>query len=99
VHPAPGEWSVKEVIGHLCDIERVFAYRALRFARADTTALPGFDYDEYLRVADFNTRTLPDLLDEFAAQRRANVLCFQPLTEAEMVRGGWLAITHSACVR
>jgi len=86
--PAPGEWSVKEVIGHLCDSERVFAYRAMRIARSDATPLPGFEQDDYVQATDFNRRTLSDLLDEFASQRRANVLCFQPLTDTETARRG-----------
>lgn len=86
--PAPGEWSIKEVVGHVCDTERVFAYRALRVVRGDTTPLAGFDQDDYVRATDFNARTLSDLIDEFEAQRRANVICFQPLTEAETVRRG-----------
>ncbi len=86
--PAPGEWSIKEVVGHLCDSERVFAYRAMRIARNDTTPLPGFQQDDYVRATDFNGRSLPDLLDEFTSQRRANVQCFQPLSEAETIRRG-----------
>lgn len=86
--PAPGEWSVKEVLGHICDAERVFAYRALRFARGDSTPLPGFEQDDYVRATDFNARTLPDLIEEFTFHRRANVVCFKPLTEAELMRRG-----------
>jgi hypothetical protein len=88
VRPAPGEWSVKEVIGHVCDTERVFSYRAMRIARSDIIPLAGFEQDEYVRATDFNARTLPDLIEEFEAQRRANVLCFKPLTEAETARRG-----------
>src|SRR5664279_449021 len=88
VRPAPGEWSIKEVIGHVCDTERVFAYRAMRIARGDSTPLAGFNQDDYVRATDFNARSLPSLIDEFAAQRSANVLCFQALTEAETVRRG-----------
>jgi uncharacterized damage-inducible protein DinB len=88
VRPAPGEWSVKEVVGHICDAERIFAYRALRVARADATPLPGFEQDDYVRATSFNARTLPDLIEEFALQRRSNVLCFQPLTDAELARRG-----------
>jgi hypothetical protein len=87
-HPAPGEWSIKEVIGHINDAERIFAYRTLRVARADETPLPGFDQDPYVTATNFNARTLSDLLDEFAAQRHSNVLCFQPLTDAELARRG-----------
>lgn len=86
--PAPGEWSVKEVVGHLCDTERIFGYRALRIARGDTTPLPGFEQDDYIRATDFNLRSLSDLIEEFSAHRRSNVLCFQPLTEAETARLG-----------
>jgi uncharacterized damage-inducible protein DinB len=88
VRPAPGEWSVKEVIGHICDAERIFAYRALRIARGDTKPLAGFEQDDYVRATDFNARSLPDLIEEFTFQRRANVLCFKPLTEAETLRRG-----------
>ncbi len=69
LRPAPGEWSIKEVIGHVDDAERVFAYRAMRIARGDTTPLPGFEQDDYVRGTDFNARSLRSLLDEFAAQR------------------------------
>ena len=87
-HPAPGEWSVKEVIGHLCDSERVFAYRALRIARADGTPLAGFEQDDYVRATDFNARSLSSLIEEFALQRSANVVCFGALTEPELMRRG-----------
>ncbi len=86
--PSTGEWSVKEVVGHLCDTERIFGYRALRIARGDTTALAGFEQDDYVRGTDFNARSLAELIDEFTAHRRANVLCFKPLTEAETTRLG-----------
>jgi uncharacterized damage-inducible protein DinB len=86
--PGPGEWSIKEVIGHLCDTERIFAYRALCCARGDATPQPGFDQDNYVQATDFNARGLADLVDEFTLQRRANLLCFKPLTEAELVRRG-----------
>lgn len=88
VPPAPGEWSIKEVLGHIVDTERVFAYRALRIARADATPLAGFEQDDYVRATDFNARTVADLVEEFTLQRRANVLCFRPFTEAETQRRG-----------
>ncbi len=86
--PAPGEWSIKEVVGHVNDTERVFAYRAMRVARNDATPLPGFNQDDYVRATDFNARSLSSLLDEFEAQRKANVLSLQPLSEAETARRG-----------
>ena len=88
VRPAPGEWSIKEVIGHINDTERIFAYRALCMARGDTQPLPGFEQDDFVRGTDFNQRTLSDLLDEFASQRRANLFCFKPLTDGEFERRG-----------
>lgn len=69
----PGKWSVKEVVGHLSDSERVFAYRCLRFARADRTPLPGFEQDGYVVHGGFDARTLGDLLEEFGAVREATI--------------------------
>lgn len=86
--PAPSEWSVKEVIGHICDTERVFSYRAMRIARGDETPLAGFDQDAFVLATDFNIRALDDLVGEFTAQRAANVLCFRALTEPEWMRRG-----------
>jgi uncharacterized damage-inducible protein DinB len=88
IRPAPGEWSIKEVIGHLCDAERIFAYRALRIARGDTQPLAGFEQNAYVAATDFNARNLTDLIEEFALQRRANLVCFKPLTETETARCG-----------
>ena len=96
--PAPGEWSVKEVIGHICDSERIFAYRALRIARGDTTPLAGFNQNEYVEATDFNVRSLADLMEEFTLQRRANVVCFKSLTDTEMTRRG-VASEHPISAR
>jgi uncharacterized damage-inducible protein DinB len=76
---APGKWTVKEVIGHLIDTERIFAYRALCVARADQTSLPGFEQDDYVRVSGANERSLTDLLNEFQAVRRATMALFSGL--------------------
>ncbi|HEV2862053.1 MAG TPA: DinB family protein [Pyrinomonadaceae bacterium] len=84
----PGKWSIKEVVGHIVDGERVFAYRALRFARGDQTPLPGFDQETFSRHVDFNARTLPDILEEFAEVRRATVGLLRSLTEEAWVRRG-----------
>lgn len=86
--PAPGEWSIKEVVGHVCDTERIFAYRAVRIARGDSTPLAGFEQDDFVNATDFNARSLADLTEEFALQRRANVLCLRSLTEGESIRRG-----------
>ena len=88
VRPAPGEWSIKEVVGHLCDTERILAYRAVCIARGDQTPLAGFEPDDYVNGTDFNVPSLPDLVEEFELQRRANVLCFRSFTTEEAARRG-----------
>lgn len=70
---APGKWTVKQVIGHIIDAERVFIYRAMCFARRDATALPSFDENAYVDNANFPSRTLPDLLEEFQLVRAATI--------------------------
>src|SRR5215813_13110854 len=85
---APGKWSVKEVIGHLIDAERIFAYRAMRFARNDATPLPGFDENHFVANAGFNSCSLADLADEFEHTRKSNVYLFKGLDgEASLRRG------------
>jgi len=76
---AEGKWSVREVLGHMIDTERIMAYRALRIARADTTPLPGFDQDPYIAAAGFDARSWSGLLEEFEVVRRSNVLMFNGL--------------------
>jgi hypothetical protein len=73
---AEGKWSVKEVIGHITDGERILAYRALRFARGDTTPLAGYEQDDYVLEGGFDRRTLKDLIDEFETVRRATISLF-----------------------
>jgi uncharacterized damage-inducible protein DinB len=85
---APGKWTIKEVVGHLMDAERVFAYRALRIGRNDPTPLPGFEENDYVAAANFNKRTLADIVEEFAAVRRATVELFRRFDEREMQRRG-----------
>ena len=85
---APEKWSIKEVVGHFTDTERIFAYRALRIARSDQTPIEGFEQDDYVRAARFGDRALAGLIDEFASVRRASLLLFQNLDgEAWMRRG------------
>jgi uncharacterized damage-inducible protein DinB len=85
---APDKWSIKEMLGHLIDAERVFAYRALRFARNDGTPLASFEQDDYVRAGGFDDRRLADLIEEFVAVRRATVWLFRQLSaEAWMRRG------------
>lgn len=85
---APDKWSVREVVGHVSDAERVFAYRALRFARGDTTALPGFDENEFVKGARLDDRTLPSIVAEFVAVRSATVALFDGLFPEEWARLG-----------
>jgi DinB family protein len=85
---APGKWTVKEVIGHLSDAERVFAYRALRFARGDAQPLAGFDENAYAPAGRFNERPMGDLVEEFQAIRASTVHLFRHLNEEEMARRG-----------
>ena len=73
----PGKWSVREVVGHIADAERVFAYRALRFGRGDETALPGFDENIYVPGGRFERRTLADIVAEFATVRAATLTLFR----------------------
>lgn len=84
----PGKWSVKELVGHICDGERVFAYRALRFARNDSTPLPGFDQDPYVAAGNFDARTIRDLADEFESVRAATLSLFASLDEEAWARRG-----------
>lgn len=84
----PGKWSVTEVAGHLCDAERVFAYRALCFARGDETPLPGFDETAYVPMADFERRGLADVLAELKCLRQATLFLFSGLDEAAGLRRG-----------
>jgi len=85
---APGKWTIKEVVGHVIDAERVFAYRAMRFARRDPTELPGFDENQYVPAARFGRRTLADLAGEWELVRRSNLAMFRGLDpEAWTQRG------------
>jgi hypothetical protein len=85
---APEKWSVKEVVGHLIDTERIFAYRALRFARNDATPLPGFDENLFVASAGFDSRSLADLADEFEHTRKSNVYLFKSLNSDAVLRRG-----------
>lgn len=85
---APGEWTVQEILGHIIDTERVFAYRALRFARDDKANLPGFDQDAFVPQSGANERTLDDLLEEYRAVRQASLTLFSHLSDEALARVG-----------
>jgi uncharacterized damage-inducible protein DinB len=85
---APGKWSVKEVLGHISDTERIFAYRLLRIARGDQTPLAGFEQDGYIQNGNFSARKLSDLLHEFSTVREATVSLVRSLDDAAWLRRG-----------
>ncbi len=85
---APGKWSIKEVVGHLMDSERVFCYRALAFGRADENPLPGFDEKAWVPAGRFDARSLKDLAAEFDAVRRATIALLAGLDAEALARRG-----------
>jgi hypothetical protein len=85
---APGKWSIKEVLVHVVDDERIYAYRALRFARGDRTELPGFEQDDYVPPSAADQRAIEDILAEYAAVREATIALFRGLPEESFSRSG-----------
>jgi len=85
---AAGKWSVTEVVGHLADTERIFAYRALRFARGDSTPLPGYDENAYTPAGRFDERSLGDVAAEFGAVRAATIAMFRGFPRDVLTRSG-----------
>jgi hypothetical protein len=85
---APGKWTVKEVLGHITDAERIFTYRALRIGRGDQTPLPTFEQDDFVRNGEFGKRTLSGLVEEFAAVRGASLALFRSFQEEAWPRRG-----------
>jgi hypothetical protein len=85
---AEGKWSVKEVIGHVTDAERVFGYRAMCIARGDTSSLPGFDENAYMKNANFDAWRLGDLAESYALVRRSNIVMFRNLADEAWDRRG-----------
>ena len=84
---AEGKWTIKQVLGHMIDAERTFAYRILAFSRGQEE-LPGFDENTYVEKATFNSRTLQDLADEFKAVREGNLYLFKSLTPQQIASTG-----------
>jgi DinB superfamily len=95
---APGKWTMKEILGHLADDERIFAYRALTLARGDSAELPGFDENAYVRLAEFESRPLADLLAEYRSVRESSVSLFAGLPPSAWLRRG-MVNGYSATVR
>jgi len=95
---AEGKWTIKEVLVHIIDDERIYAYRALRFARNDATELPGFEQDDYARHSRANERAIKYILDEYFAVRNSTIALFNGLEEVALTRGG-VANNHFVTVR
>ena len=95
---APNKWTIKQVVGHMGDAERIMAYRALAIARGESQPLPGFDEDSYVRGAEFDSWPFADLVDALAIVRRANVLMFRNLGADAWDRRG-VANDNSTTVR
>lgn len=85
---AEGKWTLKEMLGHMIDTERILVYRMTCFARNETQALPGFDEDDYVINARFAQREFEDLIEEFTALRKANLYLFRSFNETELNRKG-----------
>lgn len=85
---AEGKWTIKEILVHLIDDERIFAYRALRYARNDSTPLHGFDQDHYAKYSGANLRSLESILEEYESVRKSTISLFQYLPEASFLRAG-----------
>lgn len=85
---AEGKWTIKEVLCHILDTERVMAYRALRFARNDMTELAPFEQDEFVQNGRHNERTFSSIIEEFGYLRKSNLLMFETFNETELSRKG-----------
>ncbi|PJA99075.1 MAG: DNA damage-inducible protein DinB [Ignavibacteriales bacterium CG_4_9_14_3_um_filter_30_11] len=85
---AAGKWSIKEVIGHCIDTERIFAYRALCIARGEKKSLPGMEQDDYAKKGEFNRRTLKNLLNEYELVRKSNIILFNSFQEKVLQNRG-----------
>ena len=85
---AEGKWTIKELLSHLIDGERIFAYRILRISRGDVTPIEGFEQDGYIETSNANNRSFSDLLDEFDHERQANLLLVKNLTDEASLRMG-----------
>jgi uncharacterized damage-inducible protein DinB len=95
---AEGKWTIKDIIQHIIDAERIFGYRALRISRNDQTPLPGFEENDYVVNTDANNRSIQDLLSEFSAVRHSNLFLFKSFTEEQLTRMG-TASNHPISVR
>lgn len=95
---AEGKWTIKDIIQHIIDAERIFAYRALRISRNDPTPLPGFEENDYVENTDANSRSIQELLTELSAVRHSNLLLFKSFSDEQLTRMG-TASNHPISVR
>ncbi|MGQ7947674.1 DinB family protein [Flavobacterium sp. WC2509] len=95
---AEGKWTIKEIIQHIIDTERIFSYRALRISRNDKTPLPGFDENFYVDNTNAKNRSIQDLLTEFSAVRHSDIIMFKSFSEEQLARIG-IASDHEISVR
>ena len=84
-----GKWSIKELLQHLIDSERIFAYRALRIARADKTNIPGYEHNDYVPVSKANNRNYSDLVEEFILLRKSSIALFRSFDENMLLSSGY----------
>jgi uncharacterized damage-inducible protein DinB len=84
----PGKWSIKQLVGHIADSERIFAYRLLAFARGEKQPLPGFDQNEYMETANFDSRSLAELAGDLASTRQATLKLVRSLDDQAWSRRG-----------
>jgi hypothetical protein len=85
---APGKWSVKQLLAHVMDTERVFGFRAFAFSRGEQTPLPSFEQDDYVKAVDFDAKPWPAIVEEFAAVRAATIALFAGMTPEMLQRAG-----------
>jgi hypothetical protein len=85
---APGKWTIKELIGHIIDTERIMTFRLLCFARGEKARIPGFEEDDYVAAAHFNDRSLLSLSEEFSLLRKANLYLVKSLNDEELAKSG-----------
>ena len=95
---ADGKWTIKDIIQHIIDAERIFGYRALRISRNDSTPLAGFEENNYVENTNGNGRSIQDLLTEFSAVRHSNLLLFKSFSDEQLKRLG-IASNHTISVR
>jgi uncharacterized damage-inducible protein DinB len=95
---APGKWTIKEILVHIVDDERIYSYRALRFARNDKTELPGFEQDDFVLSSNANERDLHNIFEEYESVRKATLALFNGLDNEVLTREG-IANNNKTTVR